>query len=1068
MKNRYLIYTLDAQAIIQEDKYNKSKNEQPFFSLNLSKKESSDFSKVKSCAYHADNALFYQIVSVLSVPMDSKDDSLLKDKILFLDFSELFKSSARHITTAEDFYSPARHDDLLALEKIFDPNGGLEVTFDGKKNTRFVAFDRSSSMTKKSRISFLASDIREKINERLTLGIDFSSIPVDISKYYSYRGLYLSSGYRINPNDVHLDQENIIVIPDADEKVSDESVITVKDAGKDPLEFVQKRMDLCINTFDGEGLISPEFADKINCCLSSDHGIKKTANSFQIRLPFAKGMLHCVDFHDIIKNEFNLDSNKIIIKDLFGIERCLGKAQIIIPKSMFKCAGWLIDACNEDDPMSFYFKSFRKYSHALYISSLDHWLTNTGKVRLNHQFLSTLDLSKQDFLDILKEYENSIDGTERLTKGYDLYDDDVEDLDEDDNDSESFSRSYKSYVETISKAVRLNRGFLCDYKVKETVQSIEKGLENNLALAKPEIRGEQRFLSSDLFAFVIHVLKQSISEVCVSPFLKMTIKSGCFYMPANTQDLEPGRNYAFLRNPHLSRNEQCILRYSSARESLYSKYFSHLKSIVMVPYKSVAPMILSGADFDGDIVKIIFDKRVVNCIKNSCYRIEDKKLIRELPVVVIPSLKATPHIDNGCIPVKTVIDTFSNNIGLISNMAVKYADSEYREATYEVNRCAECTIVTGLEIDAAKNGKHPSNNIKRMKNELFLTSNTFLDFKQDFLRLTKHNRFFSPQVTINNDKKTAEMTTTNRPAIENIQLFDSDYSGSLLSMIPGEYVKYLYDKKTNDTLWEVIPEQLFIFEQDQDWKKNLHKDRIIDVKNIIVSYSAVRALERKVRKYRKRYSDSTFIGYINTLIDIKYDDRSEITYSVNQAIVDVSNCFRKPAEVRKAIKRLTTVKWHFSTQDDLNKHLNSILGVQDCTSVLSDPTRNLLYDFRFKGYMLLYYILQEIQADSEEDIGIEELDDTGERITDNKYYAVLKADLIENDLDKKEPSFCESSRIKKCRNYLSKLFHNDFDTALKYVYACPNNSKRSIFMWNVFEQNEILKNIYTGDNDNAE
>ena len=78
-------------------------------------------------------------------------------------------------------------------------------------------------------------------------------------------------------------------------------------------------------------------------------------NSFQIRLPFTKGMLHRVDFHAFL-GEFDSDyqEDTYIIKDAFGIDRDLKLANIIMTKSMFKCFKWIKNFCgSEKDPMDF-------------------------------------------------------------------------------------------------------------------------------------------------------------------------------------------------------------------------------------------------------------------------------------------------------------------------------------------------------------------------------------------------------------------------------------------------------------------------------------------------------------------------------------------------------------------------------------------------------------------------------------------------------------------------------------------------------------------------------------------
>ena len=67
--------------------------------------------------------------------------------------------------------------------------------------------------------------------------------------------------------------------------------------------------DLDITCFDGVGLISKEYAEVVDkaCCGSHIH------TSFQIRMPYIKGMLHQVDFKDFLKR-----SGTQTIVDIWG------------------------------------------------------------------------------------------------------------------------------------------------------------------------------------------------------------------------------------------------------------------------------------------------------------------------------------------------------------------------------------------------------------------------------------------------------------------------------------------------------------------------------------------------------------------------------------------------------------------------------------------------------------------------------------------------------------------------------------------------------------------------------
>ena len=89
---------------------------------------------------------------------------------------------------------------------------------------------------------------------------------------------------------------------------------------------------------------------------------KKVHTSFQIRMPYVKGMLHEVDFKDFL-TLCGTDT----ITDLWGMEHSVRDVDVILTKSMFKGYGWLTaSGMSWED----YWAVFRKYRHALYITNV--------------------------------------------------------------------------------------------------------------------------------------------------------------------------------------------------------------------------------------------------------------------------------------------------------------------------------------------------------------------------------------------------------------------------------------------------------------------------------------------------------------------------------------------------------------------------------------------------------------------------------------------------------------------------------------------------------------------------
>ena len=92
---------------------------------------------------------------------------------------------------------------------------------------------------------------------------------------------------------------------------------------------------------------------------------------------------------------------------------------------------------------------------------------------------------------------------------------------------------------------------------------------------------------------------------------------------------------------------------------IYHKYFGHLTGIVMVPRGSIAPLCLGGADFDGDLVSIIFDEDIIEAVKSGTYS-GRKWSSRKLPVVVIPNTSGKEVAVPRYVPYEHIHNTFYN------------------------------------------------------------------------------------------------------------------------------------------------------------------------------------------------------------------------------------------------------------------------------------------------------------------------------------------------------------------------------------------------------------------------
>ena len=397
--------------------------------------------------------LFDQLLMVLedngedNAAADKKSQGMaLHDQLLIIDFDDIFLPN---IDPADESAEVKKKDWRENAQYLIEY--GMDVHFEDQ-DVHMVAFDKSGNMSRKSRITFINDKYYHTMNERLNLGIDFSKIKVILSKYYAYRGLYLSSSRRISHSEFKLTSETLIIMKDVRMRklekgeskgefkpvtgLSYERDVPVQTAVENPAgsgnwELTEPELkELQYNDlpFDGEGFVVPEYSRYMNLVL----GIQE-ATSYQIRLPFAKGMLHEVDVQGFI-HEFSdggyEKNGAYLYKDAFDIERDLTKAKIILTESMFKGKKWLKAWCEQlkklpeykdtkIDPMQVYCDAIEKYQHGLYVSGTNLPYGHSACTHLSYQMINTLDFSQKQFEHIMDKHCQLIDDPLKFIRKWD-------------------------------------------------------------------------------------------------------------------------------------------------------------------------------------------------------------------------------------------------------------------------------------------------------------------------------------------------------------------------------------------------------------------------------------------------------------------------------------------------------------------------------------------------------------------------------------------------------------------------------------------------------------------------
>lgn len=971
----------------------------------------------------------------------------LLNKMLVVDFDDIFMPFDESASDSVKGYKVS----IQECAKDIIENGFNVYVEESDTPVHMVAFDKSGNMSRKSRISFIDATYYDALNERLNLGMDFSRIEIQESKYYAYRGLYLSSSKRIEHEDFDITPETLVVIQDErkDPKNPDKSITgynyekTTYISAKENLNNVgnngkvwdiddqgEKKVLYVDKPFDGVGFIAPSYGKLVNSALGTEG-----ATSFQIRLPFAKGMLHQVDVHGFL-DEYNEErsENAHIYIDAFGIKRDLGKARIFITESMFKAKKWILEYLKntgeEDmDPMVFYCEMLKKYDHALYVSGTNLPYGHSKYVHLSYQTINTLNFSKEQFERILDrhksfiknpvEYLNSFDIEERdNTKGDDFECFESDDADSTDSDYIDLDEGKIYYhIPNWRRALNKNENLSEDIYIKHELKNTQKGLLTKLATGKILVEGQTRYLCRDLLPLLVSLVENPPNFFTKYLYYRFYLPTDGVDANADVLGLDFNSYYAFFRNPHLSRNEQYIMRrfcdtdeetykaiykgkddykdYMYSRE-IYDKYFGSLTGIVMVPRHSLLPLCLGGADFDGDLVSVVYNQDVVAAVASGAFVKADtprfgEVLMRELPVIEIPTTHSEVTTIKSHVPYEHIRNTFSNRIGQISDAAISIGQMEYGQALEEATveklesvdisvgkpSCAMCTILTGLEIDAAKNGEHPNLDIILGGG---IKKCSYISFLHKFKKLRGEENYSFNNLKVeskeNGGKKYIEVTAKD---CSTVAKFYPPVFGTFINELPiAFYDAFTYYAKDGKA------------KEEKDEKKGSKgKKAEKNQAEIVFAYANNKKDEElKIEEFKSKCQNifDYHFFYSKTLMYILSSEKNKGFYAIEnlerklyqahdeEEAVKIQRIVvpRLLAHLKSYINENNTVadikdrihekKWLFVPMEKRETVLEEIIAGGFSVDMLDDEEKEVLFNFRNRGYINLWLVVSIIEG----------------------------------------------------------------------------------------------------------
>ena len=855
-----------------------------------------------------DCPMFYQAVHLLrdDLRWDHGKEDALSEVFVYIDFSGVF--DRKPVGKVAELQRKA--------EWMFRPEG-IQLCLKGHLYT-YVAFERSASMSRNSKLCFVRTDLYEKLKERMMLGMTIGQC--QLSKLYAYNGLLFTGGRRIDSERL-LNDRRIIVIDNPRSIVPKVKTITVEDDGSNAAvrtySRVEKKMDIEITEFDGEGLVSPRLACELDPL--KEHGHQH--HSFQIRLPYIKGVVHEVDFRPLF---YDLGVHMIV--DIWGKWHSIEDVDMILTKSMFKGFGWM-----EQNGLTWsaYLERCLRYNHALYISGTDAVGTQ-DMTELNYQFLNTAAITDEEFrpADVTHGWSIFMLNMNRdwLTKAtehaYWEYTGNLVSQREyflnilDDPELEITNRR-RMRAELVQK----NMLFLFEPIYQKELRDKAQHILNKYRNANLLVSGDNRYLSDDLMR-LLAVIVQPVSEDAYRILMAEAMEGAVYYAPK--PGYKPNELYTLLRNPHIARNEEVIAK-PMKPGPLRQKYLGHLHYVVMVDSRTLIPERLGGADYDGDMIKTISDPLMNRCVaRNYDGNYENDG---NLPLLKIPSAEPIlADAQDWKARFETVKATFSSRVGQISNAALRRSIIAYDENTTaeEKEQCRQETemlaILTGLEIDSAKSGVKPDLTpylgSNKGRKSLFLRHKTMSQKTED-------RKWYEP---------------TKKQRLDDF--FDSVDWGNISSNLEKlpYYAKCLEEETVPMGSRPAKDEQLFTFAADANWKQKLDPVVLKRVEQLISDY------EEAQRRCRYLRIEPEYMTRKNDVMRILYARNQEDDYSVEE----LYHCFDHvwPGDIRRLRHELTENGWMFSRPEER-------INFFDRMPMASVRYWELFCDFRNGGYRLL-------------------------------------------------------------------------------------------------------------------
>ena len=603
---------------------------------------------------------------------------------------------------------------------------------------RYVRLYSGSGQIRRNIITFIREDLYEPIFNSLLCGLSLADFGKEFNaaKFNAYCGLNMSGCHllpdelspnvcivddfeQIRPhntvNYVTEDEVEYITLPDEDYILYDgqtdfdieNRIATRKSDGKTfsihkgikkyitetPYDEIDGSPAL--NSFDGQGLMSPEWAGRI-----SEHlGLEYTPSALIIRAPWVKGLLANVPFH-----EWFYEHGISEITDSFGKVRKIVDIDCIISKSQFKMHKVYRTKCERMgiNAWDYHTEQMIK-NHLLWgIAKLNNAVDDEVK-SFNYQYLQALRLDNKNIDELCKPTEDFLQSLNsgdieavynNLMVNGKSYSTDIVD-DENDIDESIANSNYKKLFQRVIEA---NPKFINDKYIREMIFKECQSKFNGAKLGKILVRGNFQFCISDPVAQLEWIARNHCN---IDIEVKGVVNAGHTYSNYWMNADEKTDEIVLMRSPLIDRNEIAKRKLIKTSEH----YFRYISSGLIYSVHDLTALQQGGCDFDGDIS---FSTNNPIVLKGSYDYEMAKPLYYELSATdLVGRITPVNMIRADIRGLNSAVGKISNKGGSLYAKLQNYPpeSEEYRKI---YNSIVALGQVVGMEIDRIKTAVAPT------------------------------------------------------------------------------------------------------------------------------------------------------------------------------------------------------------------------------------------------------------------------------------------------------------------------------------------------------------------------